>query len=78
MTGDNIKVSIRTDGTYRVFLDNVEPEQSAQFINCVKEVLIADKPTSHILIPKHEYLVGDVEAEEHSEEKGKRDFSAPI
>jgi len=73
VTRDSIKVSIRADGTYRVFLDDVEPEQSTHFINCVKETLmpVTNQP---YLIPKHEYFVEDVEAEVHSEEKEKRFF----
>ncbi len=72
---DSIRVSIRTDGTYRVLLDDVEPEQSAHFITCMKEVLmpITNQP---YLIPKHEYFVGDVEGEVYGEEKEKRFFRA--
>ncbi|MBS1953918.1 MAG: DEAD/DEAH box helicase family protein [Cyanobacteria bacterium SZAS-4] len=75
VTRESIKVSIRTDGTYRVFLDDVEPEQSNHFINCIKETLmpITNQP---FLIPKYEYFVGDVEVEEHGEQKEKRFFRA--
>ncbi len=77
VTRDSIKVSIRTDDSYRVLLDDVEPEQSAHFIDCVKEVLmpITNQP---YLIPKYEYFVGEIEGEVPGEEKEKRFFRAYI
>ncbi len=66
-------MSIRSDGTYRVFLDDVEPEQSTHFINSVKEALtpVTNQP---YLIPKHEYFVGELGEEVKGEEKEKRFF----
>jgi superfamily II DNA or RNA helicase len=73
ITRDSIKVTIRSDGTYRVFLDDVEPVQSAHFINSVKEALtpVTNQP---YLIPKHEYFVGELGEEIKGEEKEKRFF----
>jgi hypothetical protein len=75
ITRESIKISTRSDGTYRVLLDDVEPEQSTHFINCVKEALlpITNQP---FLIPKYEYFVGEVEGEVQGEEKEKRFFRA--
>jgi superfamily II DNA or RNA helicase len=58
-----IKVSMRSDGSYRVFLDEVEPEQSTYFINSFREVMapITNQP---YLIPKYEYFIAGDEAEQ--------------
>lgn len=52
----SIRVSIRNDGTYRVLLDDVEPEHSAHFISCIKDALmpVTNQP---YLLPKYEYGV---------------------
>ena len=58
---DDIKVTIRADGTYRVFLDRIESDQSHIFISCFKEIMapITNQP---FVIPKYEYFVaGDSE-----------------
>jgi hypothetical protein len=47
---------MRTDGTYRVLLDDVEPEQSAHFISCIKEALLPVTNQPYI-IGKYEYTV---------------------
>ena len=53
---ESIKTSIRSDGSYRVFLDNIEPAQSKIFINSLKDVMapITNQP---YLIPKYEYFI---------------------
>lgn len=53
---DDIKVTIRADGTYRVFLDNIESDQSHIFIGSFKEVMapISNQP---YLMPKYEYFI---------------------
>ncbi len=51
---DLIKVSVRADGSYRVFLDDVEPEHSQYFARCFKEVM-APVTNQPYLIPKYEY-----------------------
>ena len=73
ITRESIKVTIRSDGRYRVFLDDVEPQQSKHFINSFKEVMgpVTNQP---FLVPKYEYFVGEMEDEERLEEKEKRFF----
>ncbi len=58
VTKSSIKTSIRSDGSYRVFLDNIEPAQSKIFTNSLKETFspVISQP---YLIPKYEYFVGD-------------------
>lgn len=56
VSASSIKVSMRTDGTYRVLLDDVEPEQSAHFISCIKEALLPVTNQPYI-IGKYEYTV---------------------
>lgn len=60
---DSIKVTQRSDGSYRVFLDDVEPEQSEYFAKCLKE-LMAPVTNQPYLIPKYEFFFpkGDEEA----------------
>jgi superfamily II DNA or RNA helicase len=50
----DVRASIRADGSYRIFLDNVEPEHSRLFANTFKEVMapVSNQP---YLIPKYEY-----------------------
>lgn len=50
----SIKVSERSDGSYRVFLDDVEPEHSEYFAKCLKE-LLAPVTNQPYLIPKYEF-----------------------
>ena len=54
ITRDHVSVGMRADGSFRVFLDEVEPEQSQYFARCFKEVMapITNQP---FLIPKYEY-----------------------
>jgi superfamily II DNA or RNA helicase len=52
----SIKVSIRSDGSYRIFLDDVEPEPSKNFTISMREVL-SPVTTQPFLIPKYEYPI---------------------
>ncbi|MBI4534580.1 MAG: DEAD/DEAH box helicase family protein [Candidatus Melainabacteria bacterium] len=63
---ESIKVTLRSDGSYRVFLDDVEPEHSQYFARCLNEALapITNQP---YLIPKYEYAT--VGRNENSQEK---------
>jgi hypothetical protein len=56
VTKASIKTSIRSDGSYRVFLDDIEPAQSRIFINSLKEAL-APVTNQPYLIPKYEYFI---------------------
>lgn len=51
---ESIKVTMRSDGSHRVFLDDVEPQHSEYFAKCLQEVLapISNQP---YLIPKYEF-----------------------
>lgn len=51
---ESIRITLRSDGSYRVFLDNVDQQQSQYFIKCFKELM---EPVRHqpYLIPKYEY-----------------------
>jgi hypothetical protein len=51
----SIKVTQRSDGSYRVFLDDVEPEQSEYFARSLKE-LLAPVTNQPYLIPKYEFV----------------------
>jgi len=57
----SIKVTQRSDGSYRVFLDDVEPEHSEYFAKCVKE-LLAPVTNQPYLIPKYEFYYQTDEA----------------
>jgi hypothetical protein len=50
----SIKVNARANGSYRVYLDNVDPEQSQYFASCFKEVM-APLVNQPFIIPKYEY-----------------------
>jgi hypothetical protein len=54
---NQIEITMRSDGTYRLFLDGIEPEQSEIFIESFKEVMapITGQP---YLMPKYEYFTG--------------------
>lgn len=64
---DSIKISIRSDGSYRVFLDNVDPNVSKNFINSFREVMapITNQP---LLIPKYEYVIPTADSKPTSEQ----------
>ncbi|HEY9776083.1 MAG TPA: DEAD/DEAH box helicase family protein [Planktothrix sp.] len=59
---EDIKISRRSDGTYRVFVDEIEPELSNVFMTAFREVMapITNQP---YLIPKYEYFIGSPEPE---------------
>lgn len=50
----SITVTQRSDGSFRVFLDDVEPEQSEYFAKSVKE-LLAPVTNQPFLVPKYEF-----------------------
>lgn len=50
----SIRVSRRSDGSYRVFLDDVEPQQSEYFAKALKE-LLAPVTNQPYVIPKYEF-----------------------
>lgn len=54
LTKESIKLSVRSDGSYRIFLDNVDSQQSQYFVKCLKE-LLAPVRSQPYLIPKYEY-----------------------
>lgn len=54
LTKEAIKLSVRSDGSYRLFLDNVDAQQSQYFVKCVRE-LLAPVRSQPFLIPKYEY-----------------------
>jgi superfamily II DNA or RNA helicase len=51
---DSIKVSQRSDGSFRVFLDDVEPEHSEYFAKSMRE-LLAPVTNQPFIIPKYEF-----------------------
>jgi superfamily II DNA or RNA helicase len=59
----SISVSIRSDGSIRVFLDNVEPNHCEVFVHALEEVLapITNQP---YLVPKFEYRVAEARSDE--------------
>src|SRR5262249_16277409 len=73
ITKDCIKVSVRADGSYRVFLDDVEPEHSQHFAGCFKKVM-APVPNQPFLIPKYEYSFPRPRKDEAPEETSSRAY----
>lgn len=63
---ESIHATIRSDGSYRVFLDDVEPQASKHFNQSLKEVLapLANQP---YLIAKYEFPLAEAVAEEQSD-----------
>lgn len=51
---DSIKITLRSDGSYRVFLDNVDLPQSQYFVKCFRELMEPVRKQPY-LIPKYEY-----------------------
>lgn len=51
---DNVLVNMRSDGSYRVFLDNVDSQHSDYFVKSVREALepISNQP---YVVPKYEF-----------------------
>ena len=66
ITKESIRITLRSDGSYRLFLDDVEPEHSQIFSRSMKELLapIANQP---YLIPKYEYSLPRTDSPEKSE-----------
>jgi hypothetical protein len=68
---ESIKISQRSDGSYRIFLDDVEPAHSRVFTMAFKELMsaVADQP---YLIPKYEFALPYVDADTQSKDAQKR------
>lgn len=73
LTNDLVKVTVRSDGSYRVFLDDVEAEHSQYFAKCFREVMapISNQP---YLIPKYEYAQPDDLGKANSIQKAEKKF----
>ena len=54
LSKDAIKITLRSDGSYRVFLDEVDEPQSQYFVKCFRELMepVRNQP---YLMPKYEY-----------------------
>jgi hypothetical protein len=65
LTKDQIHATIRSDGSYRVFLNEVDPQQSRNFNQSLKEVL-APLSNQPYLIAKYEFPLAEAVAEEES------------
>lgn len=68
---DSIKISQRSDGSYRVFLDDVEANHSKIFTSAFKELMspVVDQP---YLIPKYEFALPYVDGDRQSKDSQKR------
>jgi len=68
---ESIKISQRTDGSYRVFLDDVEANHSRIFASAFKELMspVVDQP---YLIPKYEFALPYVDGDRQSVDSEKR------
>jgi len=55
-----IRITMRADGTYRVFLDGLEPEQGEIFVDSMKEAMAPIMGQPYV-VPKYEYFVGGPE-----------------
>lgn len=68
---ESIKISQRSDGSYRVFLDDVEANHSKVFTVAFKELMspVADQP---YLIPKYEFALPYVDGDRQSKDSQKR------
>ena len=77
VTRDQIKISMRADGTYRVFLDGIEPEQSEIFIQAFREAMtpVTNQP---YLIPKYEYFIGGPEESVVDETQGAKQIESQL
>lgn len=66
ITKTSLHATIRSDGSYRVFLDDVEPQASKQFTQALREVLapISNQP---YLIAKYEFALAEGAAEIESD-----------
>lgn len=68
---ESIKISQRSDGSYRIFLDDVEPAHSKVFTTAFKELMspVSDQP---YLIPKYEFALPYVDADTQSKDAQNR------
>ena len=51
---ESIRITVRSDGSFRLFLDNVDQQQSHYFIKCFKEMMEPVRKQPY-LVPKYEY-----------------------
>lgn len=72
---EQIKISKRRDSAFRVYLDDVDPEQSRVFIQSMKEVLapVSNQP---YLMPKYEYFLPDDEDTKRHGQRENRFFKS--
>ncbi len=68
---DSIKISQRSDGSYRVFLDDVEPAHSKIFATAFKE-LMSPVECQPYLIPKYEFSLPYADGDRQSKDSVKR------
>ncbi|MBX9721664.1 MAG: hypothetical protein K2X81_09735 [Candidatus Obscuribacterales bacterium] len=54
ITRESIRISIRSDGSFRVFLNDVDPQHSQYFNKCFKELMEPVRSQPY-LMPKYEY-----------------------
>lgn len=68
---ESIKISQRSDGSYRVFLDDVEANHSRIFTSAFKELMspVSDQP---YLIPKYEFALPYVDGDRQSRDSQQR------
>lgn len=75
LTKDSIKITLRSDGSYRIFLEGVDEPQSQCFVKSIKELM---EPVSRqaYLLPKYEYSFpkprNEANKESGANPKGKR------
>lgn len=67
LANDCVHATVRSDGSYRLFLDEVEPEHSQLFAKAFKE-LMAPITNQPFLIPKYEYSFPKLNGKNQSSE----------
>jgi len=75
ITREQIKVTKRRESAYRLYLEDVSPEQSSAFIQSIKEVLapVSNQP---YLIPKYEYFMAEGDDEKQHQQREERFFKS--
>jgi hypothetical protein len=75
ITKEQIKVTKRRESAFRVYLEDVSPEQSKTFIQSMKEVLapVSNQP---YLIPKYEYFMAPGDDEKIHGQREERFFKS--
>ncbi len=68
---ESIKISKRSDGSYRIFLDDVEPGHSKTFTTAFKE-LMSPVVSQPYLIPKYEFALPYADGDRLSKDSVKR------